>query len=145
MPGDHGYDEKKHKERVKKLKAKTSKMRLAAINNRPWAKKSVSLFDEHIKSQFPNITGKRGRPSNKSIKEDYHGDYTDTPESEFGGIKENRDNYINELAVKYNFETPLGRDERRYISEQERRESKGLKRKPYYYPDGTTLPSGGGM
>ncbi len=29
MPGMHDYDEKKHKERVKKLKAKTSKMRLA--------------------------------------------------------------------------------------------------------------------
>ncbi len=29
MPGTHDYDEKKHKERVKKLKAKTSKMRLA--------------------------------------------------------------------------------------------------------------------
>jgi len=28
MPGTHDYDEKKHKERVKKLKAKTSKMRL---------------------------------------------------------------------------------------------------------------------
>lgn len=31
MPGTHDYDEKKHKERVKKLKAKTSKMRLGNI------------------------------------------------------------------------------------------------------------------
>ena len=34
MPGTHDYDEKKHKERVKKLKAKTSKMRLAVIKKR---------------------------------------------------------------------------------------------------------------
>lgn len=31
MPGMHDYDEKKHKERVKKLKAKTSKMRLESL------------------------------------------------------------------------------------------------------------------
>jgi len=42
MPGDHDYDEKKHKERVKKLKAKTSKMRLA-------------IFDFGKKTRKPNI------------------------------------------------------------------------------------------
>lgn len=126
-----------HEHRVKKLKARTSKLRLAAIKNRPWAKKSVSEFDKYVKSQFPNITNKAGRPSKKSIKEDYYNDYTDTPESEFMGLKENRDNYILDLAKKYQFEMPLGRDERRYISEQEKREARGLKRKPYYYPDGT--------
>lgn len=35
MPGEHGYDneEKERKQRIKKLKAKTSKMRLASIKN----------------------------------------------------------------------------------------------------------------
>ena len=42
MPGEHDYDEKKHKERVKKLKAKTSKMRLA-------------IFDFGKKTRKPNI------------------------------------------------------------------------------------------
>jgi hypothetical protein len=33
MPGEHGYDneEKERKQRIKKLKAKTSKMRIAVI------------------------------------------------------------------------------------------------------------------
>ena len=39
MPGTHDYDEKKHKERVKKLKAKTSKMRLAVATFKPSAPK----------------------------------------------------------------------------------------------------------
>ena len=35
MPGDHGYDneEKERKQRIKKMKAKTSKMRLSSIQN----------------------------------------------------------------------------------------------------------------
>ena len=36
MPGDHGYDneEKERKQRIKKMKAKTSKMRLAVIDKK---------------------------------------------------------------------------------------------------------------
>ena len=36
MPGEHGYDneEKERKQRIKKMKAKTSKMRLAVIDKK---------------------------------------------------------------------------------------------------------------
>jgi len=138
MAGEFDKREQEHKQRVKKLKARTSKIRLAVVNNRPWAKKSVSLFDKHVKSQFPSITGKPGRPSNIQFEGmGVQGRSGGPISKDFMGRKESRDNYINELAMKYQFETPLGRDERRYISEQEGRESKGLKRKPYYYSDGT--------
>jgi hypothetical protein len=33
MPGYHSEEEKEHKQRIKKLKAKTSKMRLAVANS----------------------------------------------------------------------------------------------------------------
>ena len=136
MPGQHSDEERERKERIKKLKAKTSKMRLAAIN-RPWAKKSVSDFSNHLKSQFPNPTGKSGRPGNIQFDEMGVQGRTGNPISkDFMGLKENRDNYSLDLAKKYQFETPLGKDERRYISEQEKREVKGLKRQPYFYPDG---------
>ena len=47
MPGDHGYDneEKERKQRIKKMKAKTSKMRLA-VANKKLAKKDSRGFDK---------------------------------------------------------------------------------------------------
>ena len=46
MPGEHGYDneEKERKQRIKKMKAKTSKMRLA-VANKKLAKKDSRGFD----------------------------------------------------------------------------------------------------
>jgi len=58
MPGTHDYDEKKHKERVKKLKAKTSKMRLAIVTG-PGPRRDITLgnkkytideFEDHMAS-----------------------------------------------------------------------------------------------
>jgi hypothetical protein len=43
MPGEHGYDneEKERKQRIKKMKAKTSKMRLAIVEDSPYMKESI--------------------------------------------------------------------------------------------------------
>ena len=66
MPGTHDYDEKKHKERVKKLKAKTSKMRLAIVGPGYKAPKGFipDLSPENMK-KINNIgpaLDKNGRP-----------------------------------------------------------------------------------
>ena len=53
MPGTHDYDEKKHKERVKKLKAKTSKMRLAIVNKKK--KKTAEELEEERYNKAGNF------------------------------------------------------------------------------------------
>jgi hypothetical protein len=63
MPGEHDYDEKKHKERVKKLKAKTSKMRLAAVNpNRDLSDPNWKSNEEH-NMEYLKKRDKNKRPS----------------------------------------------------------------------------------
>jgi len=57
MPGTHDYDEKKHKERVKKLKAKTSKMRLAVVKK----KNERKLSTGHTVAETYNTSGQQQR------------------------------------------------------------------------------------
>ena len=97
-----------YKERIKKLKAKTSKMRLAVINNRPWAKENISYYDTVLKDQMKHQKG--------------------------SGVS--KDEIITDQARDHRFETPFTKDEKRYIGEQDKRDRKGLKRQPYYFPDG---------
>ena len=52
MPGTHDYDEKKHKERVKKLKAKTSKLRLAIVNKKK-KKSSENKYNSKDRDDYP--------------------------------------------------------------------------------------------
>tara|TARA_R110002110_G_scaffold387805_1_gene599879 strand:- start:588 stop:854 length:267 start_codon:yes stop_codon:yes gene_type:complete len=61
MPGDHGYDneEKERKQRIKKMKAKTSKMRLAGV------------IGKHT-----NVIGSKDRSDAlKKIQDDFTRDY----------------------------------------------------------------------
>ena len=55
MPGQHSDEERERKERIKKLKAKTSKMRLAVAyvksNPKSYTKKD-SDFEEHITKKY---------------------------------------------------------------------------------------------
>ena len=56
MPGDHGYDneEKERKQRIKKLKTKTSKMRLAAVNKMRLAVEDAA--NPNLDKSDPNTT-----------------------------------------------------------------------------------------
>tara|TARA_R100000951_G_scaffold10015_1_gene8641 strand:- start:42 stop:383 length:342 start_codon:yes stop_codon:yes gene_type:complete len=108
MPGDHSEEERERKKRVNKLKARTSKMRLAAINKRPWAKENVTYYNTVLKDEMKHQKG--------------------TGVSEY--------EIITDQARDHRFETPFTKDEKRYIGEQDKRDRKGLKRQPYYYPDG---------
>jgi hypothetical protein len=108
MPGDHSEEDRERKKRVNKLKARTSKMRLAVINNRPWAKENVTYYDTVLKDEMKHQKG--------------------TGVSEY--------EIITDQARDHRFETPFTKDEKRYIGEQDKRDRKGLERQPYYYPDG---------
>ena len=51
MPGNHDEEEKEHKRRINKLKARTSKMRLAAVKK----KKSAEQIEEERYNKAGNF------------------------------------------------------------------------------------------
>jgi hypothetical protein len=106
MPGDHGYDneEKERKQRIKKMKAKTSKMRLAVVNKRNKSDFTKILQDDH--------------PYKK--KKDHPDDMN---------TRENRAHNTNQLAIKHQKETPLSRREKQNIADAENRE-RGQREQP---------------
>ena len=62
MPGQHSDEERERKERIKKLKAKTSKMRLAVVK-----KKSIGILPR----KGGGISELSERVTNRRIKKDY--------------------------------------------------------------------------
>ena len=67
MPGDHGYDneEKERKQRIKKMKAKTSKMRLAGFT--PKFNNQTGMFGTNSTTLDKNGMPAQA-PLNKDIK-----------------------------------------------------------------------------
>ena len=68
MPGNHDEEEKEHKRRINKLKAKTSKMRLAVVNDvkvkELHHQKKPGMFD----LETPSESLKRGwKPSDRLL------------------------------------------------------------------------------
>ena len=51
MPGNHDEEEKEHKRRINKLKAKTSKMRLAAIKKKS-NEQPIMRVEENMVMEF---------------------------------------------------------------------------------------------
>jgi len=78
-----------------------------------WAERKVKEFTDYVNSQYPNVPKEQG----------------------VMGVRESRQEYVTELASKYQFETPLNADEKKYIVQQEEREAKGLPEEEYVYPD----------
>lgn len=68
MPGTHDYDEKKHKERVKKLKAKTSKMRLAVVEKKPY---KLTKTDKKRQKEFADFVVKQEK-HNEEVRKEYN-------------------------------------------------------------------------
>lgn len=68
MPGTHDYDEKKHKERVKKLKAKTSKMRLAVVEKKPY---KLTKTDKKRQKEFGDFVVKQEK-HNEEVRKEYN-------------------------------------------------------------------------
>mgnify|MGYP003633522450 CR=1 FL=1 len=62
MPGQHSDEERERKERIKKLKAKTSKMRLAIVK-----KRSIGILPK----KGGGISELSERVTNRRIKKDY--------------------------------------------------------------------------
>ena len=106
MPEGHGYpnEEKERKQRIKKLKARTSKMRLAIANKRNKSDFTKILQDDH--------------PYKK--KKDHPDDMN---------TRENRAHNTNQLAIKHQKETPLSRREKQNIADSENRE-RGQREQP---------------
>jgi hypothetical protein len=71
MPGDHGYDneEKERKQRIKKMKAKTSKMRLAVIDKKKKLTKKQAL--EHYNRDVTLDPEENYVPYNKENDPDF--------------------------------------------------------------------------
>ena len=49
MPGNHDEEEKEHKRRINKLKARTSKMRLAAVDSPVKKKKELTPKEKELR------------------------------------------------------------------------------------------------
>ena len=88
MPGDHGYDneEKERKQRIKKMKAKTSKMRLAVAD---YSMKGFNDPLRILKSDTPEVVKKK-KLTKKQALEHYNRDVTlDSEENYVPYNKEN--------------------------------------------------------
>ncbi len=106
MPGEHDYDneEKERKQRIKKMKAKTSKMRLAIVK-----KRNKSDFTKLLQEDHP-YKKKKDHPDDMNTRE-------------------NRSHNTNQLAIKYQKETPLSRRVKQNIADAENRE-RGQRKQP---------------